>query len=96
MPIEGVLVIDFGQNVSVSMQKRARELGAAARRRRKALRINQTELARLAGCSRLLVSELERGKLTIRLDKLLDVLNVLGMEFNLRSGKEVLSIDEKL
>jgi predicted XRE-type DNA-binding protein len=92
----GQIAVETGQNVSVNFQNRAKALGQAARRRRKALRLSQSEVARFAGCSRLLVSELERGKLTVRMDKLLDVLHVIGLEMRLQSGKEVLSIDENL
>lgn len=50
------------------------------RDRRKALRLTQDDLADLAGCSPRFVRALEAGKTTVRLDKLLDVFDVVGLE----------------
>ncbi len=55
-------------------------LSARVRDRRKALRLTQDDLADLAGCSPRFVRALESGKATARLDKLLDVLDALGLE----------------
>jgi HTH-type transcriptional regulator/antitoxin HipB len=59
---------------------RVKELAAAVRARRKTLGLTQTELADLAGASARFVHTLENGKGTVRLDKVLDVLSVLGLE----------------
>jgi len=64
-----------------------RDLAAAVRARRKALGVTQIELARLAGCGPVFVYALESGKKTLRLDKLLDVLEVLGLEIVVRAGR---------
>ena len=48
--------------------------------RRKALRLNQDDLADLAGCSPRFIRSLEAGKATVRVDKLLAVLDALGLE----------------
>lgn len=50
------------------------------RDRRKALRLTQSDLADLARCSVRTIYALEDGKPTLRVDKLLDVLDVLGLE----------------
>ena len=50
------------------------------RARRKSLRLTQQDLADLARCSARFVRALEAGKQTVRLDKLLDVLDALGLE----------------
>jgi len=68
-------------------------LGAALRARRKSLGLTQRELARLAGCGLAFLYELESGKATVRLDKVLAVLDVLGLELSLIEGKNALSID---
>jgi len=52
--------------------------GAFVRRRRKAGGLTQAELAELAGVGTRFVSELERGKPTLRLDKVNRVLAVFG------------------
>ncbi len=51
--------------------------------RRKALRLTQQELAELAKCGPDFLYDLERGKPTIRLDKLVPVLETLGLKFEL-------------
>jgi y4mF family transcriptional regulator len=68
-------------------------LGTALRNRRKSLGLTQQELARLAGCGLAFLYELEIGKATVRFDKLLSVLRVLGLELSLIEGKDVLGVD---
>lgn len=53
-------------------------LGQFIRQRRKANRLSQEELAELASVSARFVSELERGKGTVRLDVVNRVLAVFG------------------
>lgn len=55
-------------------------IAAQVRERRTSLGLTQTDLADLAGCSSRFVRSLEAGKGTVRVDKLLDVLDVLGLE----------------
>ncbi len=55
-------------------------LGASVRKRRKALGLTQEALAKSAGCGLVFIYNLERGKPSLRLDKLLDILHVLGMD----------------
>lgn len=61
-------------------------LGAAVRARRRELALTQAQLADLAGVGLAFLYELERGKPTVRLDKVLAVLGVLGLELCLRPG----------
>jgi HTH-type transcriptional regulator / antitoxin HipB len=79
------------------MQKQAHaaafKLGIVVRKRRKALQITQQELARLAGCGLVFVYNLERGKTSLRFDKLLDVLGVLGLEVAIAPGTDTLRSD---
>lgn len=58
-------------------------LGRQLRERRRSLRLTQDELADLAGCSPRFVRTLEVGKPSVRLDKVLDVLDVLGLDLKL-------------
>ena len=51
--------------------------------RRRDLGLRQVDLALLAGVSERFVRELETGKPTVRLDKVLPVLEVLGLRFAL-------------
>ena len=61
-------------------------LARALRQRRKALGLTQAELGALAGCGRLFVGRLETCKSSLRMDKVLDVLEVLGLRFELHTG----------
>lgn len=62
------------------MRERLSAMVNQVRERRKSLRLTQQDLADLAQCSARFVRALEAGKQTVRLDKLLDVLDALGLE----------------
>ena len=70
-------------------------LGGALRRRRRDLGLSQVEVCDLAGVGPAFLYELEHGKPTVRLDKLLKVLEVLSLGLELREGHEPLSIGWK-
>lgn len=55
------------------------KIGRLVRQRRRELGIDQATVASLAGVSRKVVSEIERGKPTIRFDVLSKVLETLGL-----------------
>ena len=63
---------------------RLAELATRVRTRRKALGLTQTALAELAGTSMRFVHTLENAKGTVRVDKVLDVLAVLGLDLQVR------------
>lgn len=71
-------------------------LAAALRKRRKALGLTQIELGRFAGCGPAFIYGLEQGKPTLRLDKLMAVLSILGLQLTLGPGKSGIEIAEKL
>lgn len=58
-------------------------LAAVLRTRRRALHLTQQDLADLAGVSPRFLHELENGKLTARLDKVVSVVDALGLSLNL-------------
>ena len=62
------------------------DLAAAVTGRREELGLRQEELAELADCSVRFVHTVEAGKTTLRLDKLLDVLAVLGLRLEIARG----------
>lgn len=72
------------------------ELGGAVRARRRLLRLTQAELASLAEVGLAFMYELEQGKATLRLDKLVDVLSVLGLEIKVVQGKGGFAVDPAL
>jgi y4mF family transcriptional regulator len=65
------------------VDERVTKLAAQVRERRRVLKLTQDQLADLAGCSARFVRSLEAGKPGVRLDKLLDVATVLGLELEL-------------
>jgi y4mF family transcriptional regulator len=60
------------------------QLGAQLRERRRTLGLTQEEVAVLAETTQRFVSTLETGKSTVRLDKVVDVANVLGLRLCLQ------------
>lgn len=74
----------------------AEKLGMAIKNCRKKLNLSQTELADLAGVSLNYVSKIELGQPRAQLDKLLDILEVLGLELTLGPGKSRLVISKEL
>lgn len=70
----------------MDMIDRSSSLAEAVRARRLRLGLRQEELAELAGCSTRFVHTVEAGKQTLRLDKVLAVLAVLGLGLVVRRG----------
>lgn len=70
--------------------------GRAIVKRRRLLSLTQRDLAALADCSEPFLVQLEAGKPTVRLDKVLDVLRALGLELWLTAGKKGLVVDPEL
>jgi HTH-type transcriptional regulator / antitoxin HipB len=69
-------------------ENRSQQLAHQVRERRKSLHLTQDDLADLAGCSARFVRALEGGKEGVRLDKLLDVVEVLGLELVLEPRRQ--------
>lgn len=65
-------------------------LGSAVRAQRKALDVTQRQLAELADVGVAFIYDLEHGKPTVRLDKVLDVFGALGLEFEVRQGGQLI------
>jgi y4mF family transcriptional regulator len=67
------------------------------RARRRKLGLTQIELSDLAGCGPVFIYDLESGrKPTLRLDKLMDVLSVLGLRLAVEAGAGGLRVAEGL
>lgn len=66
----------------MDIETTAVELGRTIAARRKKLGVSQEELASLAGVSVRVLSSLERGKPTVRLDIVIPVLDALGLELH--------------
>lgn len=61
-----------------------RELGTLIRAVRKAQGLTQLDVAGLAGMSNRFVIDLEKGKETLQMQKVLEVMTLLGMELTIR------------
>lgn len=60
-----------------------KELGAAIRRARRAKKLSQIDLARMASVRQPLISELENGTTSVTIDTLLKVLAPLALDLDL-------------
>jgi HTH-type transcriptional regulator / antitoxin HipB len=60
------------------------ELGALVRAQRKRLALKQLDIAGLANTGNRFIVELENGKPTVQLQKVLDVMDLLGLEVVVR------------
>jgi y4mF family transcriptional regulator len=68
--------------------RNAAELGAEIRRRRKELGYTQAFLAEYAGISASFLSDLENGKETVQINKLMRVVSLLGMDLMIAARGE--------
>jgi len=66
-------------------------LGEIIRKERKQQKLTQEELGNLAGTGLNFVSQVENGKSSVRFDKLMALLHVLGIELHVRYGKDLIS-----
>jgi HTH-type transcriptional regulator/antitoxin HipB len=64
------------------------ELGQLARERRQQIALTQLDVAGLSNTGNRFIVELEQGKPTLQLQKVLDVLNLLGLEVVIRAKTE--------
>ncbi|MCP5024098.1 MAG: helix-turn-helix transcriptional regulator [bacterium] len=76
----------------MSASRANEKFGQAVRGRRRALGLTQAQTCDLAGVGLAFLYELERGKPTVRLDKVLQVLQVLGLGLQLGDFKGALSV----
>ncbi len=60
------------------------ELGALVRKQRRRLALTQLDIAALARTGNRFIVELENGKPTLQLQKVLDVMDLLGLELSVR------------
>lgn len=68
-----------------SVVKSSMELGAVVREQRRALALKQLDVAGLGNTGNRFIVDLERGKPTVQLQKVLDVLDLLGLEVVVRT-----------
>ncbi|WP_366934542.1 helix-turn-helix domain-containing protein [Corallococcus exiguus] len=89
--------MDFGSPRHMARPETSwlRPLAEAVRAQRTKLGLTQQEVSVLAGCGPVFIYDVESGKkATLRLDKLLDVLHVLGLQLTLEPGQHRLRVSE--
>ncbi len=76
----------------------AKQIAAIVRFHRKKSGLSQVEFAKLAGLGKTVIFDIEKGKLSVRLDTLLKVLNALNIKIEFQSQLMALfkeSLNEK-
>lgn len=68
--------------------RRIDDLGGVVRAARKQAGLDQKDAAGLAGVGLRFLSDLENGKPTVRMDKVMRVLDVLGLELVVRTRRQ--------
>jgi HTH-type transcriptional regulator / antitoxin HipB len=58
--------------------------------------LSQTQLADLSDTSINFVAQVEKGKTTVRLDKLLQILKTLGIQLNVNFGSQTIYFPESI
>lgn len=72
------------------------QLGSAVRKERKSRNLSQSELGALANVGINFVSQVEAGKSTAHMGKVLELLRVLGLELRLGRGMSALRIEPEM
>lgn len=73
-----------GNEPTESVVRSSFELGSVVRQQRKKLALNQLDIAGLGNTGNRFIVDLEKGKPTVQLQKVLDVLDLLGLELVVR------------
>ena len=74
-----------GEGATEEVVRSSTALGAVVRARRKRLALRQLDLAGLGRTGNRFIVELEGGKPTLQLQKVLDVVDLLGLELVVRA-----------
>ena len=59
------------------------DIGLIVRKKRTELGMNQSQLANISGSGTRFISELENGKPTMQIGKVLDILHMLGLDISI-------------
>ncbi|BDI05880.1 transcriptional regulator [Sphaerotilus microaerophilus] len=79
-------LLPIGNSVSTDTPIRSSvELGAVIREQRKRLALKQLDLAGLGNTGNRFIVDLENGKPTVQLQKVLDLMDLLGLEVVVRT-----------
>lgn len=81
------MVISSRSGIPAPLRPEIAEIATAVRTARQSHRLTQAQLAGLSGTGLRFVSELERGKPTLALNKVLAVLSTLGLRLEVRGER---------
>ena len=73
-----------GNSALPSAVRNAADIGQIVRDQRRAARLRQIDLAGIGNTGNRLIVDIEKGKPTVQLQKVLDVLDLLGLELIVR------------
>lgn len=81
---ESSIKIPSGNIASPLVVRSATDVGQIVRDQRQALSLRQIDLAGIGNTGNRLIVDIEKGKPTVQLQKVLDVLDLLGLELIVR------------
>jgi y4mF family transcriptional regulator len=83
--------MDNSEKISFGQVTSAQDIGRLIFQQRKAQGLTQTDLAGLGRITSRVVSDIERGKGTVQLQKVLHVLSLLGLDVHIvdRKGRDL-------
>jgi len=68
----------------------AKDIGLLVKQKRNQLKMTQPQLAAISGVGVRFISDLENGKPTMQIGKILDILHILGMDVNVSERGDLL------
>ncbi|MBB4842537.1 y4mF family transcriptional regulator [Paucibacter oligotrophus] len=81
---ETPLNFPLGHSGAALIVRTAAELGTIVREQRRELKLRQIDLAGIGNTGNRLIVDIEKGKPTVQVQKVLDVLDLLGLELVVR------------
>lgn len=81
---KSALKFPIGNIASPWVVRSAADVGQIVREQRQALNLRQVDLAGIGNTGNRLIVDIEKGKPTAQLQKVLDVLDLLGLELTVR------------
>ncbi|RQO60583.1 DNA-binding protein [Paucibacter sp. KBW04] len=81
---ETPLNFPLGHSGAALIVRSAAELGTIVREQRRELKLRQIDLAGIGNTGNRLIVDIEKGKPTVQIQKVLDVLDLLGLELIVR------------
>jgi y4mF family transcriptional regulator len=81
---ESLTDLPSGKVLQPAVIRSAADVGQIVREQRQALNLRQIDLAGIGNTGNRLIVDIEKGKPTVQLQKVLDVLELLGLELTVR------------